>query len=169
MKNPQAPPPDPAKKSPIRPTDKQARALAKQLLTGARFASLGVIDPDDGTPFVSRVAFALDPENQPLTLISTLSFHTLALQQNPACSLLIGEPPDKGDPLAFARMTLSASATILTPAQKSALREPYLQTHPKAQLYIDFSDFHFVRFTITKAALNGGFGKAYALEISDLP
>ena len=155
-------------KSPIRPTDDDARALARSLMEGATFAALGVIDPATGAPFVSRIAFALDSTGQPLTLISTLAFHTTALQENPRCSLLVGEPPNKGDPLAFPRLTLSASAEILPVSDKPRLRDIYLKTHPKAQLYIDFTDFHFVAFAINGAALNGGFGKAYVLTPADL-
>jgi putative heme iron utilization protein len=154
--------------SPIRPTDDEARALARELTQGATFAALGVIDPATGAPHVTRISFALDASNQPITLVSTLAFHTGALQANPICSLLIGEPPNKGDPLAFPRLTLSARAEILPPEHKADLRGPFLKAHPKAQLYIDFSDFHFVRFDLTGAALNAGFGKAYELTKDDL-
>ncbi len=154
--------------SPIRPTDNAARALALGLQAKARFAAIGVIHPDTGAPVVSRIAFALDDSNIPLTLISTLSFHTKALQNNPACSLLLGEPPAKGDPLAFPRLTINAVAKFLPPDTKPDLRAGFLKTHPKAQLYIDFTDFQFVRFSITSAALNGGFGKAYNLTATDL-
>jgi len=47
------------KKSPILPTDDAARALAHRLLRSASHAALGVIHPDTGAPFVSRIAFAL--------------------------------------------------------------------------------------------------------------
>ncbi|MEE9427486.1 MAG: pyridoxamine 5'-phosphate oxidase family protein [Paracoccaceae bacterium] len=154
--------------SPIRPTDDTARTLAQNLMRSAKFAALGVIDPNNGAPFVTRISFAMDTTNQPITLISTLAFHTTALQQNPACSLLIGEPPAKGDPLAFPRMTLSAHAEILPVDEKPTLRDTYLSCHPKAKLYIDFTDFHFVRFTVNAAALNGGFGKAFSLTGTDL-
>lgn len=155
-------------KSPIRPTDDAARALARDLLDRAKFAAIAVLDPDTGAPFVSRIAFAHSPDNHPITLISTLAFHTQALQKNPLCSLLVGEPPDKGDPLAFSRITLAAKALILPADQKNSLRKPYLKSHPKAQLYIDFADFHFVSFVVSGAMLNGGFGKAYNLTANDL-
>ena len=90
--------------NPIRPTDDKARALARSLMRAARHAALGILHPETGAPFVSRVAFALDQDGQPISLMSTLSLHTRALQSNPACCLLIGEPPLKGDPLAFARL-----------------------------------------------------------------
>jgi heme iron utilization protein len=49
------------------------------------------------------------------------------------------------------------------------LRALWLAQHPKAQLYVDFADFAFVRLAPRGAALNGGFGKAYALDAADLP
>jgi putative heme iron utilization protein len=100
--------------------------------------------------------------------MSHLAFHAKSLQSNPACSLLIGEPPAKGDALAFARMTIQANAAFLSPQEKAELRPHFLKTHPKAQLYIDLADFHFVRFEIESAFLNGGFGKAFVLTSADL-
>jgi putative heme iron utilization protein len=44
----------------------------------------------------------------------------------------------------------------------------YLRDHPKAKLYIGFTDFSFVRFEISEAHLNGGFGKAFHLGPQDL-
>jgi len=48
------------------------------------------------------------------------------------------------------------------------IRAHYLQTHPKATLYVDFADFSFVVLAVESAALNGGFGKAFRLTASDL-
>ena len=144
------------------------RALARSLMTAARFAALAVLHPDTGAPFVSRIAFALGLDGQPISLVSTLSLHTRALQSNAACSLLVGEPPATGDPLAFARLSLTASAEFIAQQSKCDFRGPYLKTHPKARLYVDFADFGFVRFRLISGALNGGFGKAYALTATDL-
>ena len=155
-------------KNPIRPADDEARALARSLMSSARFAALGVLHPDTGAPHVSRIAFALDRDGQPISLISTLSFHTRALRANPACSLLVGEPPATGDPLAFARLSLTVTADFIAPDAKSDFRGHYLKTQPKAQLYIDFADFSFVHFRVISGALNGGFGKAYQLTTADL-
>jgi len=152
-------------KDPIRPTDDEARALALRLIDTARFASLGVIDPDTGGPMVTRIAMVPGPDHLPLTLISTLSGHTGALRANPACSLLIGEPGARGDPLTHPRLTLQARAE---PADKSALRAHYLSRYPKAQLYYDFNDFGLIRFAPVAGLLNGGFGKAFRLAPEDL-
>ena len=155
---------------PIRPTDDAARALARGLLRGARYAALAVRHPENGAPYVSRIALGLTPDGQPMTLISSLATHTAALAADPACSLLVGEPPARGDPLAFPRLTLSATARFIarTDPAHAALRDHYLQTHPKAKLYADFADFSFATFDVTEAALNGGFGKAYILTARDL-
>jgi len=150
--------------NPIRPTDDEARDLAASLVLSARHAALGVIDPDSGAPMVTRIAVAwLDA---PHILISDLSMHTKALQTNPKCSLLIGEPGPKGDPLTHPRLTVQCSSL---PADKTALRDAWLAIHPKSKLYFDFADFRMLRLDINIAHLNGGFGKAFTLMPQDLP
>ena len=156
--------------SPIRPTDDAARLLARQLIAEARYGALGVIDPDTGGPMVSRIAVGTAPDGVPLTLISDLSHHTRALRADPTASLLVGEPKDKGDPLTHPRLTLMAKARFIghDDAGFTPLREHYLETHPKARLYINFTDFSFALFDVNIAHLNGGFGKAYTLTSEDL-
>lgn len=155
---------------PIRPTDGEARALARGLIDTARFCALGVIDPDSGAPFVTRIALATDLGGQPISLISDIAFHTQALKADPACSLLVGEPDPKGNPLVHPRLTLScvAKPVARNAADRSALRDHYLAQHPKAKLYADFADFNFVRFHVTQGFLNGGFGQAFKLTPPDL-
>lgn len=156
--------------NPIRPTDDEARALGRSLIDDARFGAIGVTDPDTQMPMVSRIAVSTTPTGTPLSLISDLSHHTKALRQNPLCSLLVGEPGNKGDPLTHPRLTLQCEAQFITREQAgfAALREHYLTTHPKAKLYIDFMDFNFVELAPRVAHLNGGFGKAFVLTPSDL-
>ncbi|MFW8594400.1 HugZ family protein [Cribrihabitans neustonicus] len=155
--------------SPIRPTDDDARRLARALMEDARFAALGVLDAD-GSPLVTRVAFALDAEGAPLSLVSDLAAHTPALRRTPACSLLVGEPGKKGDPLTYPRLSLMCNAAFCAhgSAAHGALAAHYLAGHPRAKLYLQFSDFSFVRFHVKSALLNGGFGKAFRLTAADL-
>lgn len=153
------------KKDPVLPVDAEARALAQRLIKNARFGSLAVTDPETGAPVVTRVALVPGVDGVPLTLISTLSAHTNALDSNPTCSLLIGEPKAKGDPLTYPRLTYQARAE---PADKVALKAHYLRHYPKAKLYFDFTDFRLVRFAPLGGFLNGGFGKAFRLESEDL-
>ncbi len=158
------------KPDPIRPTDDEARVLARSLLDNARFAALGVLDPDTGAPMVTRIALARGPDGAPLTLISDLSAHTRALRADPRASLLVGEPGPRGDPLTHPRLTLQGRVAFVDRAgpDHGGLRRTYLDQNPKAQLYIDFADFTLVRLDIAEAHLNGGFGKAYRLTAADL-
>jgi len=136
----------------------------------ARFAALGVIDPATGAPQVSRIAVARGPDGLPISLISDLAAHAGALAANPSCSLLLGEPGDKGDPLTHPRLTLQARASFVRhgEAGHAPLRATYLAQNPKAKLYIDFADFSLVLFQPRHALLNGGFGKAFRLTADDL-
>lgn len=158
------------KPDPIRPTDDEARALARRLIREARFGALAVTDPESGGPSVTRVAIGTDRGGAPVTLISSLSAHWQALKAAPRCALLLGEPGPKGDPLTHPRLTVHCTAEFLDrkSAAHAELRAHYLETHPKSKLYIDFADFAFVRFTALDARLNGGFGKAFRLTANDL-
>lgn len=151
-------------KDPIRPTDDEARDLAKRLINEAQFGALAVLQ--DGQPAVTRVAVATDEDGMPLTLVSDLSSHTKALRADPRCSLLLGEPGEKGDPLTHPRITLQAKAVFVDKSDNLVAR--YLSLQPKAKLYIGFADFHFARLNVAEAHLNGGFGKAYRLTPEDL-
>lgn len=156
------------KKDVLQQVDGEARRLAKGLVRSARFAALATLDPFDGSPSVSRVSLATTMAGAPGFLISGLSGHFANLSADPRCSLLVGEP-GKGDPLAHPRMTLIGRAERLPHgAMRDHLKARYLMRHPKAALYADFPDFAFWHFTTTRASLNGGFGKAYALAPSDL-
>jgi len=164
--------PDPVstdRPSPIRPTDAEARTLAKDLIAQARYGALGVIDPETGSPAVTRIALGTGPEGGIWTLISGLSAHTSALRANPAAGLLVGEPGPKGDPLTHPRLSLQVEAVAL-PRDASAFeatRARWLADHPKSKLYIDLHDFIFVEFRIRAGALNGGFGRAFLLGPDD--
>ncbi|MDO9414867.1 HugZ family pyridoxamine 5'-phosphate oxidase [Pararhizobium sp.] len=152
----------------LRDTDDDARTLARTLLRGARSAAMGVIDPQNGFPSVSRVLLGIDTDGVPVILVSALSSHTAALEADSRASLLTGEI-GKGDPLAHARLTLHCNAEKVardTP-DHARIRERFVRRQPKSKLYVDFPDFAFFRLNPVRASLNGGFGKAYALEAAD--
>jgi len=155
---------------PIRPTDDDARALARTLLSSATYAALGVLAPDTGAPIVTRIALATDPQGQPLTLISDLSAHAMALKANTVASLLVGEPRDRGDPLAHPRLTLQCRAHFTRHGEPghTALAAHYLTLRPKAKLYSGFDDFFHVTFGIDSALLIGGFGRAWRMTAADI-
>jgi len=148
----------------INPTTPEAIQTVRDLLADSRYASLAVMHPETGHPYVSRSAVLADGAGA-LMLISTLSTHTQALQTNPQCALLIGEPGDRGDPLTHPRMTFSGAAQRV---DKAAFKDKWLTAIPKAALYYDFADFQMYRMTPETIDLNAGFGKAYRLKPEDL-
>ena len=154
---------------PVQPADAEALALARSLMTGARHAALAYADAD-GTPGISRIAFGLAPDGTPVTLVSGLAPHFAALRDRPDCAVMLGEPGAKGDPLTHPRLMLKARAGFVAPDDpaRPALRAHWLETHPKATLYVDFADFAFVRLTPVSALLNGGFARAFRLGPQDL-
>lgn len=155
-------------KNVIRDTDDEARMLAKKLIRTARFGAIAVNFGDDGFPSVSRVSVATDQSGAPIMLVSELSTHTQAIVKDARCALMLGEP-GKGDPLAHPRITIKCQAQWIKTDQDdhAFLRARFIRRHPKAALYVDFGDFHFVRLAPLCASLNGGFGKAFELETPD--
>jgi putative heme iron utilization protein len=158
-----------ARKDVLRPTDAEAIALARELMRSARYGALAVLDPETGAPLASRVAVATDIDGAPIILVSALSAHTGGLAADPRCSLLLGEP-GKGDPLAHPRISIACEARRLDKANENRPRieRRFLNRHPKARLYAGFPDFSYFRLEPAGASLNGGFGKAYSLDRSDL-
>ncbi len=154
---------------PVQPADAAALALTRDLLALGH-AALAWTDPDSGTPGISRISFARDPEAGLLTLISGLAPHFRALRTNPACALMLGEVGEKGDPLTHPRLMIQARAAFVAPDDpaRPGMRDRWLQRNPKATVYIDLPDFAFVRLTPVAALLNGGFGRAHRIDPADL-
>lgn len=157
------------KTDPTRPADDEARTLAARLIQDARSAALAYQGLQGGRPGVSRIGLAPISEGF-LTLVSDLAAHTAALRANPEATLMLGDPPLKGDPLAFPRLMVEVTARFLdkTRAEAQAAQAAYLAHQPKAALYIGFADFHLVVLRPEGALLNGGFGKAWRLSPQDL-
>lgn len=153
------------KPDPVAAADDAARVLAKRLLHAAKHGALAVIDPETGTPGISRIALGRCPDGWPLSLISELASHTAALRANPAAALMVGDVEEKGDPLTHPRLMIRVKAEFVA---KDGLRDHWLQSHPKAKLYVDFADFHFVRLMVISGVLNAGFARAYRLAPADL-
>lgn len=149
----------------LRDVTPEVVAEARAMIAAARYGALASLAPAGGWPVATRVGLAVH-EGSPLILISALAAHTAALRADPRCSLLIGEVPDTGDPLAFARVTLKCRAVEV--ARGDAVRAAYLQAQPKAELYVDLPDFTFMRLVVESASYNAGFGRAYALTGEDL-
>lgn len=154
---------------PVQPADAKARALARDLMA-LPHAALAWTDPQTGTPGISRIAFGRAPDGGFLTLVSALAAHHAALLAHPECALMLGEPGEKGDPLTHPRLMIRARAAFVAAdaPDRAVLRAHWLALHPKARLYIDFTDFALVHLTPVSALLNAGFARAFRLLPEDL-
>jgi putative heme iron utilization protein len=132
-----------------------ALGAAKRLLRTVRAGALATL-AESGHPFASLVNVATDYDGSPLLLLSRLAAHTLNLERDPRCSLLLSQG-GKGDPLAHPRLTIVGWAER---RHDEHVRSRFLRRHPKSELYAGFADFSFWRLTIERAHLNGGFARA---------
>ena len=145
------------------PADDAAREIVQVLLGQMRHCALAVVDKN-GHPSVTRIA-GLWHDSRILTLVSDLSSHTKPLRDDGRVSVLIGEPGYRGDPLNLPRMSVQGKAQEV---DKTVMAKPWLAAHPKSKLYFDFADFRMFAIDPSGAALNGGFGKAYAITLADM-
>ncbi|MGI9350268.1 MAG: HugZ family protein [Rhizobiaceae bacterium] len=155
--------------NPVRETNEKAMSLVSTLLIEARYGALGVEEPETAVPLVSRVAVAWSQSTGLFFAASDLSVHSKSLKNNSTCSIMLGEV-GKGDGLAYPRVTLVGNTARMSNDNKNRARYRlvFLDSHPKAKLYIDFADFGFYPINMVRALLNGGFGQAYHLNEKDL-
>ncbi|MFP4519322.1 MAG: HugZ family protein [Oceanicaulis sp.] len=152
----------------LQPVDDAVRRAARTLLREARSCTLATLTPQTGAPAASRALLCVDPDGAPVVFLSGLSAHSAALQADPRASLLVGEPGG-GDPLAHARLSVSGEAMKITdPEAHARARARCLARHPRAELYIDLPDFAFWRIEPSAASFVAGFGRAHALNRTDL-
>jgi heme iron utilization protein len=163
-------PPGPDKPQVLRQTDESARSQARAFVQNSAHGALATLEPSTLWPLASRVSLAVDAQGRPLILISRLSAHYGALEADARCSLLLGEAESKdgGDPLRHPRITVLCLAQKVGALQRAEAKAAFLQRHPQANIYADFSDFDFWTLVPERASLNAGFGKAYALTAEDL-
>ena len=131
-----------------------ARRQACSFLRAERFGALATVDPTTGAPMASRVSIASASDGAPVFLISQLSGHFSALEEDPLTSVLLGVP-GRGDPLAHPRITVVGRAKRVAQDVHSQIRSRFLSRHPKAALYADFGDFAFWRLEPEGASLKG--------------
>jgi putative heme iron utilization protein len=160
---------DRTRPDPVQPANEDAHVLVRQLMS-LNHAALAWEDPDTGAPGISRIAFARDPGEGMLTLVSGLAPHFRALRDRPDCALMLGEVGAKGDPLTHPRLMIRARAQFVAhdDPTRPGLRDRWLQRNPKATIYIDLPDFAFVRLQPVSALLNGGFARAFHIRPEDL-
>lgn len=132
--------------------------LARSLLRRSRQGALATLMPGSGDPYCSLVNLATDADGMPILLISRLAVHTKNILADNRVSLMLDERAP-GDPLEGARIMLSGRTEQASAADKDRLRSRYLNAHPSAADYADFSDFSFFRIRPSGTHLVAGFGR----------
>jgi putative heme iron utilization protein len=136
---------------------------ARLLIRNAKTASLATAEA--GIPHAALVTLAYLPDLTPILLLSQLAIHTRHLQANPACALLLtGEPPN-ANPQTTPRLCLSGTAAITDDPTARAI---FLERHPYAAGYADFTDFAFWKVFVTNAYYIGGFAAASHLAFAKI-
>lgn len=144
------PSPDPA----LEPTHAER---VRTLLVSERVGTLATQSQRHaGWPFASVMPYALTGDGAPLFLISGMAIHTQNLLADPRASLLVMQSGAGDDPLGSPRATLLGTASRVE--SSDALRAAYLERHPSASYWIDFSDFSFFRLEVSDGYFVGGFG-----------
>lgn len=143
----------------------------RALLNHVRVAALGSLQAD-GSPFVSMVPFALEPEEGHVVIhVSALAPHTANMERCAQVSLLIMQAEREGEPVhALPRVSLEGTAHRLTPqtAAWALARSAYLARFPEAEPMTQLGDFRFVQIRVTAARQVAGFGAARALDAEQL-
>lgn len=132
----------------------RARTLVQREAIGT-LSSNSVKHP--GWPFGSVMPYALTADGAPLFLISGMAIHTQNVLDDPRASLLVMQSGNASDPLGLARATLLGTVTRIDDVPDE-LRRAYLERHPNARHWIDYSDFGFFRLDVTQLYFVGGFG-----------
>ncbi len=138
--------------------------LSRTLVAARRTGALSTLT-SAGHPYGSVVSYAADDEGAPVVLISELAEHTINARADERVSLLVTDGSEDGDPLGHARLTLLGALTLLE--EPGDARERYLELHPYASYYADFSDFHFWRMRVESCRYVGGFGHMSWVSGSD--
>ena len=131
---------------------------ARTLLVSERLGTVATHSQrHPGWPFASVMPYALESGGAPIFLVSGMALHTQNLIADPRASLLVMQSGADMDPLGAARVTLLGHARRVAEPSDS-LRALYLERHPSAKYWIDFSDFSFFRLEVTEIYFVGGFG-----------
>lgn len=130
----------------------------RTLLVSERVGTLATLSArHPGWPFASVMPYALDEDAAPLFLISGMAIHTQNALADPRASLLVMQSGAEADPLGSPRATLLGNVRRVDAPSQGA-RDTYLERHPSARYWIDFSDFSFFRLEVTDVYFVGGFG-----------
>jgi putative heme iron utilization protein len=128
---------------------------ARTLVAANRHAVLATVN-SDGYPYSSTVAYAALENGDMLLLLSQLAEHTKHINQDARASFFLHDYLGLADPLAEPRLSLIGKVET---ESNDAFRQRFLEVHPTAAVYVDFTDFAFYRFTPETLYYIAGFGR----------
>jgi heme iron utilization protein len=137
--------------------------LAKFLLRRSRQGALATLMAGSGDPYCSLVNHASHCDGSPILLVSRLAIHTKNILADPRVSLMLDERAD-GDPLEGARIMLCGHAEEAMGEELKTARRRYLNAHPSAQAFVDFTDFSLFLIRPAGTHLVAGFGRIVDLK-----
>ncbi len=136
----------------VQPTDAER---ARTLVSAAGHASLSTLD-ENGFPFGSLVAHAVDDIGRPILLLADLAAHSRNLAADPRASLLIPEE-GSGDPLDLGRVTLVGELAEPPEGERAAALATYRARHD-GTLGTDHG-FRILRLEVGPVRFVGGFAR----------
>ena len=149
------------------PQIKSSRELgeeARALVQSCSSCVLGTTDRTEGYAYTSFSTFAALDNGDLIFLWSDLSEHCQNVKHDERISVLCEQASTHSTPQAGSRVTLVGS---VKQTEDEKVRDIFLSKHPKAQVYVDFTDFNFYVLCVEKAHLVAGFGKAVWIEAED--
>src|ERR1700710_912818 len=124
----------------MRPTaDFNASKLTRSLLRRSRQGALATLMAASGDPYCSLVNVASHADGSPVLLISRLALHTKNILGDARVSLMLDERVE-GDPLEGSRIMLAGHAKQADGAESEMMRRRYLNAHPSAEVFVNFTD-----------------------------
>jgi putative heme iron utilization protein len=108
-----------------------------------------------GYPFGSLCPYALTDRGEPILLLSQLAEHTRNLLADPRASLFV-QAADAEDSQDAPRVTLLGTISQST---EGALRERYVERHPRALEYLAMADFGIYLLSVEHVRFVAGFGE----------
>src|SRR6476469_5871005 len=144
-------------------SDFNASLVTRSLLRRSRQGALATLMAGSGDPYCSLVNIASHADGSPILLISRLALHTRNILADSRVSLMLDERAGS-DPLEGSRIMLAGRAEEAAGDDAAILRRRYLNAHPSAEVFVNFSDFSFFRIRPSGAHLVAGFGRIVDLK-----
>ncbi|MBG1233822.1 HugZ family protein [Aestuariivirga litoralis] len=143
----------------------ETASMAKSALLRNKVGSLGVVDFENGGPYVSLANYACDRLGRPIFLFSQLARHTKGIALDSRVSLLVAEPAAEGDALTGLRASFMG---VVEQVSADEVGKAYIAAHPYAAGYAGFKDFSFFRLYPETVHVVGGFGRIETFKAEDV-